>query len=98
MEHRGWVMEHRESEIIDIGNDVSIRFLYNDDYLWGIDYWHNCINGLRVPDYIPIKGQDRQCEDHWDLVSIDPFTIAPSLLCRRCGHHGFIENGRWRIC
>lgn len=22
-------------------------------------------------------------------------TIEPSLLCRTCGHHGFIRDGRW---
>lgn len=29
------------------------------------------------------------------LLSADPLTISPSLLCR-CGDHGFIENGKWR--
>jgi len=22
-------------------------------------------------------------------------TVSPSLLCRTCGHHGFIRDGRW---
>jgi len=29
------------------------------------------------------------------LVSADPLTVAPSLLCRRCEHHGWIREGRW---
>lgn len=30
----------------------------------------------------------------WTLVTVDPLTITPSLLCD-CGHHGWIKNGRW---
>lgn len=33
--------------------------------------------------------------DGHQLVSADPLTISPSLLCR-CGDHGFVENGKWR--
>ena len=29
-----------------------------------------------------------------ELISTDPLTISPSLLCR-CGDHGFIREGRW---
>jgi hypothetical protein len=32
----------------------------------------------------------------WQLVSAEPLTISPSLLCLDCGAHGFIEGGRWR--
>ena len=31
----------------------------------------------------------------WDVVSLDPLTLSPSLLCRLCGDHGFIRSGRW---
>jgi hypothetical protein len=31
----------------------------------------------------------------WQVVSFEPLTITPSLLCRRCGRHGFITAGRW---
>lgn len=30
----------------------------------------------------------------WDVVSWDPPTFTPSVLCR-CGDHGFITGGRW---
>lgn len=43
-----------------------------------------------------------QCElvpDHarWELVSLEPLTLSPSLLCRApgCTDHGFIREGRW---
>jgi hypothetical protein len=31
----------------------------------------------------------------WEVESLDPLTISPSVLCRRCGDHGFIRGGRW---
>lgn len=31
----------------------------------------------------------------WTLESLDPLTVSPSLLCQRCGDHGFIRNGKW---
>lgn len=30
------------------------------------------------------------------LVSADPLHVQPSLQCRSCPKHGWIENGRWR--
>lgn len=31
----------------------------------------------------------------WTVVQWDPLTLEPSLLCRFCGNHGFIRDGRW---
>jgi hypothetical protein len=31
----------------------------------------------------------------WTVESLDPLTISPSVLCRGCGDHGFIRDGRW---
>jgi hypothetical protein len=31
----------------------------------------------------------------WQVESFDPPTFSPSLLCGRCGDHGFIREGRW---
>jgi hypothetical protein len=31
----------------------------------------------------------------WQVVSAEPLTLSPSLLCRRCGDHGFIRESRW---
>jgi hypothetical protein len=30
----------------------------------------------------------------WDVISLDPLHIEPSVLCG-CGDHGFIRDGRW---
>jgi hypothetical protein len=31
----------------------------------------------------------------WTVKSLEPLTLTPSILCRRCGHHGWITEGRW---
>lgn len=31
----------------------------------------------------------------WQLHSLDPLDVSPSLLCVTCGHHGFIRQGAW---
>jgi len=31
----------------------------------------------------------------WPVVSWEPFTVTPSLLCVACGDHGFIREGKW---
>lgn len=34
-------------------------------------------------------------QDGHQLISSDPLTISPSLLCS-CGDHGFLKQGEWR--
>lgn len=41
-----------------------------------------------------IAANAEDIRDKWQVVSMDPLTLAPSLLCH-CGDHGFIQNGRW---
>lgn len=31
----------------------------------------------------------------WTVESLWPLTLSPSLLCRDCGHHGYIRQGVW---
>lgn len=31
----------------------------------------------------------------WKVEQNEPLTLSPSILCRACGDHGFIRNGRW---
>ena len=31
----------------------------------------------------------------WQVLSLEPLHIEPSLLCLRCGDHGHIRGGRW---
>lgn len=31
----------------------------------------------------------------WMVVSNEPLTLAPSLVCTRCGDHGFVRDDHW---
>lgn len=31
----------------------------------------------------------------WTVVSWEPLTLTPSILCRACANHGFVTNGKW---
>jgi hypothetical protein len=31
----------------------------------------------------------------WQVQSWEPLTVTPSVLCRLCGDHGWITEGRW---
>lgn len=35
-------------------------------------------------------------EPRWQVVSLDPLHVEPSVLCKTCGDHGFIRDGRWQ--
>lgn len=52
---------------------------------------HDCSNGRRWIDTIPLSGAPHG----WNLVQREPLTVSPSLLCPNCGTHGFITDGRW---
>lgn len=41
------------------------------------------------------KMKDKPNAPTWQVESLDPLTISPSILCSECGSHGFIRNGRW---
>ena len=33
--------------------------------------------------------------DTWKVENDEPITLSPSILCRACGDHGFIRDGKW---
>ncbi len=44
---------------------------------------------------IHFSGRGHSTPPLWDVVNATPLTLSPSLLCRTCGHHGFIRDGKW---
>jgi hypothetical protein len=44
--------------------------------------------GTRLQEFSPKM-------NFWTVESWDPLTLSPSILCKRCGDHGHIRNGRW---
>jgi len=80
---------------IDLGHGVRVRFRDLDGEKTGLEYEHPC--KTEGPSWIPFAG--RACETVpdacWTVESEQPLTLSPSLLCRTCGHHGFIRDGKW---
>ena len=91
--------EGREDEF-DLGGGSSFRWLSD----------HGQIVGLIEHHPKPEDGPGYYCGGYvrWDahekakhqLVSGGPgdeehLTLSPSLLCRTCGNHGFIRDGKW---
>ncbi len=82
-----------------LGNDVFMNRLVDKADNWvAIHEFHRTPDGewcsgfvaFDVPsDYLTGR------EPKWQVESFDPLTLSPSLLCRACGHHGFIREGRW---
>lgn len=94
-------MDDDEFEDEDIGHGVSIAYTSGAGYdKAGLIEEHDrpdgkgrCAGGV----YFDLPGVQETFPGVavWQVESWDPLTISPSLLCRICGNHGFIKNGRW---
>ncbi len=82
----------------DLGHNVFIEFVQTEGIVSGLAYEHPCKEGPSK-SWIPFKGRPYGCDrSGWTVLQEDPLTLAPSLLCRTCGHHGFIQQGKWMPC
>ena len=89
-----WPEVHQE---IDIGNGVTITFVEYDGEVVGLNEAHKDKHGNKCFGYVAFDGSQYTPKDapKWKVISKDPLTLEPSILCRKCGNHGFIRNGRW---
>lgn len=60
-------------------------------------------HGCGIAGWIPFANADEpfNASRHgWTVEDWEPatFTLSPSLLCRHCGAHGYIRQGRWVPC
>jgi hypothetical protein len=102
---RGTPYEHREDEF-DLGGGCSFTWLTGRGQIIGLIEHHPKPDqdapgfdplGFYCGGYIRWDGSEKAKHQ---LISGAPgdeehLTIAPSLLCRTCGNHGFIRDGRW---
>lgn len=87
------------TERVDIGHGVFLAPCYYPaeakaelaGKLAGFDYWHPCRGGRLSIGFVPV-GDGR---NDWKLEKVDPVALSPSLLCRACGHHGWVRDGLW---
>ena len=74
----------------------------------GINVGHTHSDGQECLGWVPFRGsawskefetkpdgtrnENYQC---WDVLSVEPLTLSPSIKRRGCGDHGHIKQGRW---
>lgn len=81
------------TETEDLGHGVYVRRCFEHEegkqpFLTSLAYKHpGCLSNEWHHIHFGKYG--------WTLESTDPLTVNPSLLCRLCGHHGFIRGGKW---
>lgn len=81
---------------VSIGGDHFIERMYYEGGWVGIHEWHKTPAGEWCVGWIPFANTAWKAGgETWDVQSLDPLTISPSLLCRGCGSHGFIRGGVW---
>ena len=89
--------------IVDIGHDVQIEIIRSalaGGEAVGLDYTHpgktqRCAGFLYFDTPKVREVFDPVESGMWQVEQRDPLTLSPSLLCRACGHHGWIRDGRW---
>lgn len=88
---------------LDFGNACGLTWLQNDreEVIGAIEY-HLTPEGKRCEGMISfdVPERDERYKTNpdaptWEVQSWIPLTISPSILCRICGHHGFIREGAW---
>lgn len=82
-----YLIEPGSERAVDI---PPVKALFYEDGT--IRIWHHCrvIDGTQI-----VCAPALQLDGGHVVVSEDPLTIAPSILCPDCGLHGFITNGAW---
>lgn len=88
--------------VIDLGHGVRVRFSWLRGVRAGLTESHDKLgnvgrrcSGMLLFDLPEVRESGYADRPLWRVRSFEPLTIEPSVLCRTCGHHGFIRDGRW---
>lgn len=82
-------------------NDADV---YGPGIVGGIVEHHQCKTADGEPydgmGSVPIDPRVLIGSPHWtieagEVGSFEGLTLTPSILCRNCGNHGWIRDGRW---
>lgn len=87
--------------MLDLGSGVQLEFTGSYGHERArFDYTHprpdgqgQCAGGGWLD--LPGVAADFPESPRWTVESWEPLTLSPSLLCRGCGRHGFVRDGRW---
>lgn len=98
-----WPFTDPDMEMRDLGHGVYCTNVSDHKDNWiGILEWHECVaaqnntdSGLSAGGVYFQNAPENVQGARWQLVTAEPLTINPSVLCGTCGLHGFIREGRW---
>lgn len=73
--------------------------VFDDQGNWiAINEWHVNSKGRLCGGFVAFNIKSEifsNSSPKWNVLSYDPLTISPSLLCKACGNHGYIRNNTW---
>jgi hypothetical protein len=78
------------------------RVWHDEDWV-GIHEYHVGVAGMLCYGFVAFdtpeaRAVTTEAAPKWEVQSWDPLTLAPSLLCTHCRHHGFLRQGEWEDC
>jgi hypothetical protein len=84
-------------DAIPIGSGTFMVKVFKDGAWVGIIEFHNH-NGEYDGGYVAfdVAGNETYQKDKWQVISLEPLTITPSVACHTCTHHGYITEGVWK--
>jgi hypothetical protein len=92
-------------DVLELGSGHRARFYRPSlaDWPIGVVDLHQAPDGSPCGCSLPFTDSpvawrtqaDGTVHPGWQVLSHVPLTLCPSVVCARCGAHGFIREGRW---
>ena len=84
-------------DTLDLGDAHVLTFVSYDANRIGATIAHKKPDGSDCGGWLPFAGRAFAPGEiaAWTVECDEPLTLSPSVLCRICGDHGFVRNGRW---
>lgn len=80
----------------DIGSGATITLLVHDGEVVGLNEAHSDKAGKPCLGFVAFEGAHfAGTRPTWKVEKANPLTLSPSILCRTCGNHGYIREGKW---
>lgn len=77
-------------------NHCYVKYMYQDRWA-GIMEIHKRPDGSWCRGSVDFKNRGLKNDGGtWTVICEEPLTLSPSIRCRSCKEHGWIEGGRWR--
>lgn len=82
---------------LDLGNGHRAEFTADSQGdFGGLIHYHPRPDGQgECAGSVTFRGRGTRGQPEWDVLSLDPLTLSPSILCRTCNVHGWIREGQW---